>query len=168
MASRLVQPLVPKASSELLKPRVNTRRTAAKAAAKAKAKAEADRKAREAERVHGLATDEDLRRYSEEREAREEATPAGEEDLESHQAGSTTPITFFGRQSMSPFGLLDMLGNVFEWTSTYYEEGQKGEDLSILKGGSWASAQLSCADRLIEPASTWSNTISFRCAVDAY
>ncbi|PLX51022.1 MAG: hypothetical protein C0613_01495, partial [Desulfobulbaceae bacterium] len=60
---------------------------------------------------------------------------------------------------------LDMLGNVFEWTSSLYDNRRK-DDLYILKGGSWATAHMTCADRLIEPATTWSNTIGFRCAVD--
>jgi formylglycine-generating enzyme required for sulfatase activity len=87
-------------------------------------------------------------------------------NLEGHQAGCTTPVNYFGRQSMSPYGLLDMLGNVFEWTSSTYS-GQNGRGLYILKGGSWATSKITSADRLIEPASTWSNTIGFRCAVNA-
>jgi formylglycine-generating enzyme required for sulfatase activity len=86
-------------------------------------------------------------------------------NLEGLQTGTTTPVTFFGRESVSPFGLLDMVGNVFEWTSSTYRGPAKGE-LVILKGGSWATAHVTCADRLIEPATTWANTIGFRCAVD--
>ncbi len=86
-------------------------------------------------------------------------------NLAAHQRGSTTPVNYFGRQSLSPFGLLDMLGNTFEWTASNHKS-PRGRQLAILKGGSWASAQISCAHRLIEPAATWSNTIGFRCAVD--
>ncbi len=86
-------------------------------------------------------------------------------NLEGHQAGCTTPVIFFGRQSLSPLGLLDMLGNVFEWTSSNFAS-RNNKELAILKGGSWATSKISSADRLIEPATTWSNTIGFRCAVD--
>ncbi|MDR9500718.1 MAG: SUMF1/EgtB/PvdO family nonheme iron enzyme [Desulfurivibrionaceae bacterium] len=86
-------------------------------------------------------------------------------NLAAHQRGSTTPVNYFGRQSLSPFGLLDMVGNIFEWTASNHKSPH-GRQLAILKGGSWASTQVSCAHRLIEPAATWSNSIGFRCAVD--
>ncbi|MCK5195539.1 MAG: SUMF1/EgtB/PvdO family nonheme iron enzyme, partial [Desulfobulbaceae bacterium] len=90
-------------------------------------------------------------------------------NFESSQIGDTTQVTHFGKESMSSFGLLDMLGNVMEWTSsrlTLSETGQEsGPYLYILKGGSWATGgTISAASRFLE-ADTWSNIIGFRCAV---
>lgn len=84
--------------------------------------------------------------------------------------GSTMPVDQHGPESMSPFGIYDLLGNVCEWTATPYQEGNgtknEKEIIYILKGGSWVTpGTVTAAFRLIEKGSYWSNTIGFRCAV---
>jgi formylglycine-generating enzyme required for sulfatase activity len=101
--------------------------------------------------------------------------PWGEEwldtygNFESSQIGDTTPVTHYGKEAMSPFGLLDMLGNVLEWTfSRPHDAIDDGTPprISILKGGSWATGGIiTAATRFVEGDDTWSNIIGFRCAV---
>jgi formylglycine-generating enzyme required for sulfatase activity len=90
-------------------------------------------------------------------------------NFESSHIGDTTPVARHGKSSMSPFGLLDLLGNVYEWTATLHTPSHlRTENLpliSILKGGSWSSKKgITTASRLLE-SNTWSNIIGFRCAV---
>ncbi|HIJ79492.1 MAG: SUMF1/EgtB/PvdO family nonheme iron enzyme [Desulfobulbaceae bacterium] len=92
-------------------------------------------------------------------------------NLESSCRGGTTAIDLHGRESMSPFGIYDLLGNVAEWTSSPYLS-ESAENLSpngiifILKGGSWITGgTITAAHRTIEKGQYWSNTIGFRCAV---
>ena len=92
----------------------------------------------------------------------------------------TSPVERFTR-GKSPYGLYDMIGNVYEWTGdwygkSYYENGTtrnpKGEsngDFRVLRGGSWvvnpSDARASNRD--------WSDpmrrdvNIGFRCAVSS-
>ncbi|MFH1216588.1 MAG: SUMF1/EgtB/PvdO family nonheme iron enzyme [Pseudomonadota bacterium] len=90
-------------------------------------------------------------------------------NVESSLAGDTTPVIRHGQKSMSPFGVYDLLGNVFEWTSTIHHPATPSTGNSppiyVLKGGCWTSkAGITCAARLLE-RNTWSNIIGFRCAV---
>ncbi|MBI5559007.1 MAG: SUMF1/EgtB/PvdO family nonheme iron enzyme [Deltaproteobacteria bacterium] len=90
-------------------------------------------------------------------------------NTESSLAGDTTPVTRHGRQSISPFGVYDQLGNVFEWSASLHTPARALSGVSrpiyVLKGGCWTSkAGITTAARLLE-TDTWSNTIGFRCAV---
>lgn len=51
--------------------------------------------------------------------------------------GRTTPVTQY-ITGASPFGVMDMSGNVFEW----FLESHTGEDVRGVRGGSWKTDQV--------------------------
>lgn len=71
--------------------------------------------------------------------------------------GTTTAVTLYEDVVQSPYGVIDMLGNVWEWTKSYYERfpGSSHESLHygnayhIIRGGSWNNGRslARCANR---------------------
>jgi formylglycine-generating enzyme required for sulfatase activity len=71
----------------------------------------------------------------------------------------TTPVHEFERTNKSPFGVVDIAGNVWEWTASSYEEYsgsphrslQYGPCYRVVRGGSWQNSQrearISCRGR---------------------
>ncbi len=54
--------------------------------------------------------------------------------------GKTSPVTRYDGSGDSPFGVVDMAGNVWEWCLNSYETGQpalNGSDIRALRGGAW-------------------------------
>lgn len=90
----------------------------------------------------------------------------------------TTPVRSFPANG---YGLYDMIGNVWEWTSTYADGPQGGKSccaskaatspnvMKVLKGGSHLCAPNYCqryrpAARWFQPTDTSTSHVGFRCA----
>jgi formylglycine-generating enzyme required for sulfatase activity len=92
---------------------------------------------------------------------------------------TTAPVGSYALD-VSPFGILDLAGNVSEWTSTLYRpypysandgrEDSNFVELRVNRGGSWSSfppfLRSSIRDG-VRPMPFRYNTLGFRCAQDA-
>jgi len=79
----------------------------------------------------------------------------------------------------SPYGILDMAGNVWEWVSDYYDKdyyqispaqnprGPSNGSEKILRGGSWLLGDLAPASRTKTNPDRGQDTFGVRCAKDA-
>jgi formylglycine-generating enzyme required for sulfatase activity len=96
------------------------------------------------------------------------AYPWGEEfdsdlcNTEEAGIGGTTPVTRYPG-GVSPFGCYDIVGNVWEWTDSWYDEDK---DTKVLRGGSGAYYReyARCAYRNRYFPGSRGDDIGFRCA----
>jgi formylglycine-generating enzyme required for sulfatase activity len=95
----------------------------------------------------------------------------------SNDYGGTTAVDEF-TGGASPYGVMDMCGNVLEWCADwYYDEyykispldnpaGPEGGQYRVVRGGFYGENRLAvrCASRHFSPPSTMQDHIGFRCA----
>lgn len=103
--------------------------------------------------------------------------PGGPWDPAFACVGDTVRIGSYGL-SESPYGAMDMLGNVWEWTSDWYAEdyysqspvtnppGPASGDGHVIRGGSWynGSRYSRVAHRSVQPNQAFDFDFGFRCA----
>jgi formylglycine-generating enzyme required for sulfatase activity len=93
------------------------------------------------------------------------------------EKNGTTPVQEFARDNLSPFEVVDMAGNVWEWTASSYapypgssHQSPHFESAWVVRGGSWKNsrlrARLSCRGRY--PPDARRIYLGFRVALDAY
>jgi formylglycine-generating enzyme required for sulfatase activity len=78
------------------------------------------------------------------------------------------------------YQLYDMVGNVWEWVSDWYQvdyysqvasnisnpQGPSSGERRVVRGGSWADANITVANRGSAPPETQDHAIGFRCVRD--
>jgi len=90
--------------------------------------------------------------------------------------GQTSPVGYFSPQGDTPEGVVDLVGNVWEWTNTLYRpypydaddgrESRQASGFRVLRGASWRNdANVAhCLSRL-DGDFLFFNNVGFRCAV---
>ena len=65
---------------------------------------------------------------------RDEAAILARANTDESGIGRTSPVAMYPLGASQPFGLMDLAGNVWEWTGSWYDEAKRGR---VLRGGSW-------------------------------
>ena len=92
--------------------------------------------------------------------------------------GGTTAVGQFSPQGDTPEGVADMVGNVWEWTSSLYwpypfdetdgRESPEANGWRVLRGGSWHNdSTVATATARLDGDFLFYNNVGFRCAVSA-
>ncbi|OHD54387.1 MAG: hypothetical protein A2096_14985 [Spirochaetes bacterium GWF1_41_5] len=101
----------------------------------------------------------------------------GVRDFRGNDSTNTVPVDAFPAGA-SPFGCLDMCGNVWEWTESERDDGHtrysilKGGSFMVMEGSKWYTAcgPQPCAAHekmlLLYPGLDRCSTVGFRCAAD--